>query len=160
MTAEQTSVGTCALCGGPVTDDQPYARGSATDEWDVVHLEDRDCVAARVEAAENRPPFQWPCRRRVAHKAHPDTSVVDVPNIAGMHVTSTSPYTCPGVPAHPATMAGGSHPETAPELGHHVFEAYDGASGYACTAMVLRDGHGTDCGLPADHPVHQTGGRR
>lgn len=37
----------------------------------------------------------------------------------------------------------------------HPFEAFDGASGLACTAMVLRDGHGADCGLPAAHPDHR-----
>lgn len=37
----------------------------------------------------------------------------------------------------------------------HAFEAFEGSSGMACTAMVLRDGYGTDCGLPGDDPVHQ-----
>lgn len=36
----------------------------------------------------------------------------------------------------------------------HEFEVFDGASGMVCTAMVLRDGHGDACGMPATHPVH------
>jgi hypothetical protein len=36
----------------------------------------------------------------------------------------------------------------------HAFEAYDGSSGFACTAMVMREGHGEDCGLPASDPAH------
>lgn len=39
----------------------------------------------------------------------------------------------------------------------HEFEAFDGSSGFACTAMVMRFDHGEDCGLPADHPVHRSG---
>lgn len=36
----------------------------------------------------------------------------------------------------------------------HKFEAFDGASGMVCTAMVLRGGHGEDCGLPATDLAH------
>lgn len=36
----------------------------------------------------------------------------------------------------------------------HEFETFEGASGFACTAMVMRDDAGTDCGLPAADPIH------
>lgn len=36
----------------------------------------------------------------------------------------------------------------------HSFDAYDGATGRTCTRMVIEDGDGVECGLPADHPVH------
>lgn len=37
----------------------------------------------------------------------------------------------------------------------HRFEAFDGASGMVCTALVAdEEGHGEDCGLPAGHSVH------
>lgn len=50
------------------------------------------------------------------------------------------------------------------EVPPHVFEAFDGASGRACTKMVLRSGpdgigYGEDCGLPPDHPKHALGVR-
>lgn len=51
-------------------------------------------------------PFAWPCDRRAAHGPHRVTATVSY------HLEAR---TCPGVPAHPATMAGGSHPETRPE---------------------------------------------
>lgn len=41
----------------------------------------------------------------------------------------------------------------------HEFEAFDGASGYVCTRMILRDGYGEDCGLPASDPVHTSEGQ-
>jgi hypothetical protein len=38
----------------------------------------------------------------------------------------------------------------------HPFESFDGASGYSCTAMVMRDGGGDQCGLPAGvHPSRE-----
>ena len=49
-------------------------------------------------------PYPWPCSRRDAHKAH--------------HVHEGGGavcYHCPGLPAHPATMAGGNHHNTRPE---------------------------------------------
>ena len=36
----------------------------------------------------------------------------------------------------------------------HKFDVYEGASGMVCTRMVIEDGDGVECGLPADHPVH------
>lgn len=34
----------------------------------------------------------------------------------------------------------------------HPYQA--GHSGMVCDAMVMRDGHGDSCGLPANNPVH------
>ena len=36
----------------------------------------------------------------------------------------------------------------------HPFESFEGASGFACTAMVMRNGSGEDCGLGPEHDVH------
>ena len=38
----------------------------------------------------------------------------------------------------------------------HEFEVFEGATGMSCTAMVLRDGGGDQCGLPPGHAVHRT----
>lgn len=38
----------------------------------------------------------------------------------------------------------------------HAFEVGPGATGAACTAMVVYDGAGDACGLPPTHPVHMT----
>ena len=53
--------------------------------------------------------FEWPCDRRDAHGRHP-TGCKVLSNSPGMHDHFGSCETgeCPGVPAHPATMAGGS----------------------------------------------------
>lgn len=45
-------------------------------------------------------------------------------------------------------------PVCASTQGKHEFDVYDGASGTACTRMVIEDGDGVECGLPADHPIH------
>ena len=51
-------------------------------------------------------------------------------------------------PWHHADEWGWTRPLT-----DHEFEAFDGATGRACTRMVERDGYGEDCGLPpASHP--------
>lgn len=39
----------------------------------------------------------------------------------------------------------------------HEFDVYDGASGRVCTRMVIEDGDGVECGLPAGHPIHALG---
>ena len=58
----------------------------------------------------------------------------------------------PGGPTMPADPPGGTDEGTSV----HEFEAFDGASGMVCTAMVLRDGGGDACGHVADHPIHDT----
>ena len=37
----------------------------------------------------------------------------------------------------------------------HKFEVFDGASGFVCTAMVMRDDGGDQCGRYADDPIHE-----
>lgn len=61
-------------------------------------------------------PFVWPCSERVAHGPHDDVATNDMTlgaMVAAMLRPAALP-TCPGVPAHPATMAGGNHKETRP----------------------------------------------
>lgn len=38
----------------------------------------------------------------------------------------------------------------------HEFEAGPGATGAACTAMVMRDGSGDTCNEPPGAPIHRT----
>ena len=109
------------------------------------------------EVRERTEGFEWPCERRVAHKPHPASRIVQ----PGTRTDSAyrESFECPGVLAHPATMSGGGGARTTSrEVQAHRFEAFDGASGRACTAMVLRDGYGEDCGLPADDPIHSDRG--
>lgn len=86
--------------------DQPYVPEGlravpvlSTDHY-LVHL---------LTPAPRPPAFRWPCDRRAAHGPH---------SVRVQMLTGPADYeddTCPGVPAHPATMAGGSHHDTRPE---------------------------------------------
>lgn len=51
--------------------------------------------------------FEWPCSIRKAHGPHPTPCADCREDGSG----DACPNQCPGVPAHPATMAGGSDPK-------------------------------------------------
>lgn len=62
--------------------------------------------------------FQWPCEKRRAHGPHPldpvecsDAFNCEEPSMLVGYKIMHLPQPCPGVGAHPATMAGGSIPE-------------------------------------------------
>lgn len=70
----------------------------------------------------------------------------------GDEITEVPVAPGPGEPTTLADPPGGTDEGTSV----HEFEAFDGASGMVCTAMVLRDGGGDACGHVADHPIHDT----
>ena len=55
----------------------------------------------------NTDPYPWPCHRRDAHRPHQRPFNPDAPQ--GADGNGAGYGRCPGVPAHPATMAGGSY---------------------------------------------------
>lgn len=54
--------------------------------------------------------FPWPCDRRDAHAPHEDLNAAEM-TVAAIRAAMARPAdepACPGVEAHPSTMAGGS----------------------------------------------------
>lgn len=78
---------------------------------------------SEVFLVRNEPKFDWPCDRRDAHHAHnayKDSSPSEWCPVCGVergqsHARGDCDGSCPGVGAHPATMAGGSYASERPQ---------------------------------------------